>query len=710
MASLEHDTGAKAAGEEHVEYESDSEDGTSALALRRRVASDDEEDDEETNNERSDGYYAEVHEGRPPGEDEDDEEEDGEEEAEEEGEYEDAEYDSGLGDRRKDGNEDYDDGGEEGNGHSREDARKAQGGVGTTTGVSKEGVAEEKKDAEPFVVPTAGAFYMHDDRFRYNGIARPRRSAGGRKLWEAKDEKPWVHDRFEELKLNDESYPGQGARGRRGRGRQGRVQGRGKDATHARGRGHREKVFDDPLRSSRHGPGRGRGLRRAKMDDYEFRESRSAGQKALLSSSHETTGLPATATTPSAQKPAPSQPIIKPQEAPSKKPTISSMLNISSPPFFPTGTISQNMQGIMAGTSKSTEEKSAERDVPQVRRLVNTSRSGMEREMTGFSSASVTKLPSNLGINTSLAPVSNNGDVETGLHRNLARGSSTSQQQLSKTGSGSIAQQQRIVRAEVTTQHLIEQPLAPQPSSRGAPPATQSLRVQSLSVAPQQTGKGTSLATQSMRVQQPHQQLQAVNQGQISSAQPVQSPAVVSPVSFPAKPAADLKAAPPSLGSNLGSGAIGRGTQAATMPAGRGSLVYGSSSLTNGLRSVVQFAGQPQAGLGVPTVGVALPGYSNQPQFSFPNSEVTWIPILAGGGSLGSNYSSPYIAVDGGSSALYYTQQGSQASAFPPSGRDLNGSKTAPSNSFIPPSRTEPDDLGQQRRRYSQMTFGEERR
>lgn len=36
-----------------------------------------------------------------------------------------------------------------------------------------------------------------------------RRSAGGRKLWEAKDEKPWVHDRFEELKLNDESYPGQ---------------------------------------------------------------------------------------------------------------------------------------------------------------------------------------------------------------------------------------------------------------------------------------------------------------------------------------------------------------------------------------------------------------------------------------------------------------------------------------------------------------------
>uniref|UniRef100_A0A7N0RHQ5 Btz domain-containing protein n=1 Tax=Kalanchoe fedtschenkoi TaxID=63787 RepID=A0A7N0RHQ5_KALFE len=27
---------------------------------------------------------------------------------------------------------------------------------------------EEKKEHEPFAVPTAGAFYMHDDRFRDN--------------------------------------------------------------------------------------------------------------------------------------------------------------------------------------------------------------------------------------------------------------------------------------------------------------------------------------------------------------------------------------------------------------------------------------------------------------------------------------------------------------------------------------------------------------
>ena len=39
---------------------------------------------------------------------------------------------------------------------------------------SKDRGEEEKKDAEPFVVPTAGAFYMHDDRFRADGVTRTR--------------------------------------------------------------------------------------------------------------------------------------------------------------------------------------------------------------------------------------------------------------------------------------------------------------------------------------------------------------------------------------------------------------------------------------------------------------------------------------------------------------------------------------------------------
>lgn len=706
MAAVEHNNAAKVPSEcgveETVDYETDSDEGTSALALRRCVASDDEEEEDETNTAIRDDYYdedSEHHEGGPPVEEDEDEEE-----AEEEEEYEDAEDEGILLARKKDTSEDYDneEGIEDASNHAREGTRKLQDNV--ATGRSNEVASEEKKDTEPFVVPTAGAFYMHDDRFCYNGLARPRRSAGGRRLWEAKDEKPWVHDRFEELKLHDEGYRVQGVRGRRGRGRQGRVPGRAKDTGHARGgKGNRERSFDDSLQSTQRRPGRGRGIRRAKMDEYEFKESRVMSNNFPPSSTHETTGAISTAL--SMQNPASSQLITKPQDVTSKKPTISSMLKVSSPPFFPTGAALQNLSGIAPGTSKALEEKSAETDVG---RLATNSRSGMEREKTGFGPASAMRPPSNPEFGAGLTHVSNSGNVE--VHRSMVRGSSTLQQQLMKTGSGAVSEQ-RIARTEVTV-HMVDQSLPSQASSRGATSATEALRVQPAPTSlSQQAGRGGPLATQSMRLQQPPpQQMQAINQTQLASGQSVQLQALVSPVLYPAKPAAmDGKAAPSLLGSNQGNGTVGRGTQALTMQGGRGSVAYGSSTLTNGLRGVVQFSGQQQAGLGVPTVGVALPGYASQPQFNFPNTspEVTWIPILAGGGSLGSNYNPPYIAVDGGSSAMYYTQQASQApAAFPPSLGDLSSSKTAVKT----PTRTESDDLGQQRRRYSQMTFGEERR
>ncbi|RWW06020.1 hypothetical protein GW17_00030672 [Ensete ventricosum] len=65
---------------------------------------------------------------------------------------------------------------------------------------------EKKKENEPYAVPTAGAFYMHDDRFQDNGRGRRRRMFGGRKLWDPKDERAWVHDRFEEMNLQDAQH------------------------------------------------------------------------------------------------------------------------------------------------------------------------------------------------------------------------------------------------------------------------------------------------------------------------------------------------------------------------------------------------------------------------------------------------------------------------------------------------------------------------
>ena len=72
---------------------------------------------------------------------------------------------------------------QDGVGHARKSGEKSSGGDGAQannalvdTGEEEKegGEEEEKKDAEPFVVPTAGAFYMHDDRFRAVGGARPR--------------------------------------------------------------------------------------------------------------------------------------------------------------------------------------------------------------------------------------------------------------------------------------------------------------------------------------------------------------------------------------------------------------------------------------------------------------------------------------------------------------------------------------------------------
>lgn len=684
--------------DEEVEYESDSE-GTSALTLRRRQASDDEDDERELRTGRRTfdrGYSGNDDRTRPPFSDDDVEDEGAPPADEEEEEYEDAMENVGLASRRRTINDDTPD--DDVSGLHREDLEnasvKAHVGApsqGSRSAGNRDGVADDKKDAEPFVVPTAGAFYMHDDRFQDNGGARPRRSAGGRRIWEAKDEKPWVHDRFEELNLHEESYLGQGLRGR-GKGRlrgQGRGRGRGKDSGVMKGRGGRGRSFENSLMTSRHGSGRGRGLRRPKMDDYEQKEFPSAMGAAV--SSHEMT----TSYNPSPQLSS-KQPTTKQKEASAtKRPMSGSVLNSASPPFYPSGSLSQNLTAVVSGSRKSiqgADEKVTERDMHQGGRVDNTSRSAMEKGITGLNPAAVTRQPSISGNSSSLTLVSNTAKVETGLPRSLMRGPNTLQQQLLKGGSSSMLQQQ-LTKAEGKSQPMMEQPL--------------------VTTASQQTGRGVPLSqsTGFPRVQQP----QTSKQGQILHQQPMQSQTVGSGIASSPKPAVDVKTSPLSQGNSLATSGGTRGGQGTSLQAGRGSFVYGGGSsggLTNGLRSVVQFTGQPQAGLGVPAVGMALPGYSSQPQFGFANSEVTWVPILAGGGALGSNYSSPYIAVDGASSAVYYTQPASQPAAFSIQGQEMNGAKLSSSSSWKPPTRSDfgNDEFGQRQskpRRYSEMNFGQ---
>lgn len=170
------------AAEAVEEYESDPEEVKRSLAMRRRREASDDEDDEESG-ERGKMDRAPVH---------SDYESDGQGAAP-------ADYD----DEFEEEEEDYEDEELEVEVYEEEEGRQVRGiyaetkvkavedtdGEGRMDGAvdealrnndnEKNDVTEEtdegkKESNEPFAVPTAGAFYMHDDRFRDNAGGRHR--------------------------------------------------------------------------------------------------------------------------------------------------------------------------------------------------------------------------------------------------------------------------------------------------------------------------------------------------------------------------------------------------------------------------------------------------------------------------------------------------------------------------------------------------------
>jgi len=152
------------AGEEGLEYESDPEEATRSLAMRRRrEASDDEEGDADERNVAVDRRidYSDDSDGEGGVADYDDEEE-LEEEEEEQEEEELLEEEENEGRVAEEG------------GVNGTVVKDSDADVKEPLEESGNGDEEEKKENEPFAVPTAGAFYMHDDRFRDNSGGRQR--------------------------------------------------------------------------------------------------------------------------------------------------------------------------------------------------------------------------------------------------------------------------------------------------------------------------------------------------------------------------------------------------------------------------------------------------------------------------------------------------------------------------------------------------------
>lgn len=186
------------ATEEDVDYESDPEEAKRSLAMRRREASDDEEGEGEGGEGRRTirrmGIHSDDSDGQGGAAEYDDDDELGEEvdedetgegvEEVDEGEEVDEEEDEErYGNRKSGGHGEIDAASGNAVKELDDDGRQlTEGPTDLHEEILEEEFDEEKKVNEPFAVPTAGAFYMHDDRFRDNAGGRHRYNSRSRSL------------------------------------------------------------------------------------------------------------------------------------------------------------------------------------------------------------------------------------------------------------------------------------------------------------------------------------------------------------------------------------------------------------------------------------------------------------------------------------------------------------------------------------------------
>ncbi|XP_042049478.1 protein MLN51 homolog [Salvia splendens] len=686
---------------EDIEYESDPEEAKLSLKMRRREASDDEEEAEQG--------------GKPPRriESESDGESEGvaaeyeEELDEEEGDYDlDEEY------AEEEVVVQYEDGGGGGRigvdvvvverGESEKEGtfegkvteeEEKQGGIddlGENDDEDKNAAdGEERKVIEPFSVPTAGAFYMHDDRFRDSSGGRHRRTLGGRKLWESKDDRKWGHDKFEELTMLERHHEG-GRRGARGRYR-GRNRNRATDPGFAPVNRPKEYTNNSTQINNIQGSApkgvRGRGPRRYQPSFKNNNDAPATQNKYPGKSVEKHFHVSSRRNSEPASN-------AKPDVVPRKQ--VASNLNIASPPFYPTGsstkdntaspnrdvqagTINRNGQQSVVGEnftmSQSTVTVGGKNIVDSI---------GLENLSMGDSSSSVAGKSSN----TMRMPTPGSSSFNPG------------QPQLRGQGRGSASFAQMAYQPAVSNNQLnrIHPPNRPQNVQRN--PGQSRAPSSQHGSAQQYTQHGPS----NSQALSPPKASGAVNNsesGKVESASELDQP----------KSALVAKGKGNAPGSAKGSFLYG-GAQVMGSSSGMGSGP-GDQNFPAFL-PVMQFGGQHPGGIGVPAVGMAFPGYVGQPQLGgLGSSEMTWLPVLAGAagalgavGALGATYCPPYVTVDGS----YNAWPSGQASSTAAASSKENNSATKVGSDWKPSQRPElaNDDFGQRQknpRRYTEMKF-----
>ncbi|TYI26808.1 hypothetical protein ES332_A05G136800v1 [Gossypium tomentosum] len=679
-------------GEEEVEYESDPEEVKRSLGMRRReAASDDEEGErEEVNNtegrmDRKAAIRSDESDGQGGAADYDDDEEEesdleGDEVVEEEVyDEEEEEIDEEEMEEARKGELQVN---VEKTGEDVKDApvvdesRNVDDGVDINNNHVGEENEEEKKENEPFAVPTAGAFYMHDDRFQDNVGGRHRRTHGARKLWESKDDRKWGHDKFEEMTLQEKHYED----GRSSRGRY-RARSKNTDPDSGYPRGSRTKALGKSNNQTHASKAlRGRGPRR-----YEPSMRKSSQATPTLNKS---TGKPLERTSQTNSSRAP-QTNAGTASASARKHIVESSLSSASPPFYPSGSSSKDItlaqkKDVLAGNLSRKLHLSVTDE------NFSVSQSDSLQGKNVLDSLSMAKLYiDDSSTSTSVKPLTNMQMLPSGPS-------------LGNTGQPS---QSRVQGRGVA----IPGPKAYHP----APHHNQLNRV--------------SPPTQVNSVQGNPVHGRAISSVQAAAQQLGQHPGIGSQASSPPKTAVSVSSCESgeveSSETSKSKGALVSKGKSSAQGAGKGSFLYGGAQIMGATGSiavnhgdqnfpaflpVMQFGGQHPGSLGVPAVGMAFPGYVAQPQLGRGNSEMTWLPVLTGAaGALGATYCPPYIAVDGSDHA----RPSGQISSTGSSSKENTSNK--PNNEWKPSQRTEhSDEFGQrqnnpnkQPRRYSEMSF-----
>ncbi|WVZ99377.1 hypothetical protein U9M48_044696 [Paspalum notatum var. saurae] len=676
---------------EEVEYESDLDDAPLPALRRRDAASDDEGEEDE------DGGTPLRR--RKAGSDADS---DGQGAAEV--------YDEGAYEEGEEEYEEYDEEFEEAGGRRRGVDAVAVAAAGQDEGEAGDGEVEkadeaapvddeEKKGNEPYAVPTSGAFYMHDDRSqegRGRGRGRQRRMFNSKRLWSPKEEQAWVHDRFDEMDLHD--FHGDNPKRKQGGGFRARGVGPGgrpRGISHGYFRGNRSRsyyydggknytyipkeshAYHDNSKNARHssydnGKNRAPKASHASYDDVKNYDNVPKEPRTYYGDAK------------SQQNAAR---VVRGRGSKRYQPRLRSTTDVSSVQNTKSQSLEDSSSNPKSGKHQTQTSNSRPEQVTPVKQTIASN-------LNSASPPFYPSRPSNQEF-----PVSQGGSAQ--LSNNLLRGKAF----VPSVGHVEAAMKgmNRPALLPTASSSNGSFPIATNPANkdyvRSAHPIVQQNTVRS----PTQPAPRT-----------PNQMFGARfgNSNKIS----------------PVKPASTIMSDDAEISSHSGSNKIDSRLMVKEQPGDQGeeraSFLYGGAHVlgatgargltlgdqnfhgTPALLPVMQFGGQRPAGPGVPSIGMALPGFVSQQQLGLSNSEMTWLPILtSNSGGLGAPYGSPYIAVDGS----YYSRPSEQASSSDSIRESFanNASSMLKSQGITEVASDEPSQRQNKPRRYSEMNFGQ---